>query len=90
MSTIIASTARVHGKRYSFYLIVLVKFYCDVIIRSRLQLINTSINTFFSKLCAFLAEQRRRKKVSDGLDDAVDGSLADRKIRKSNMTVCNL
>ena len=32
----------------------------------RLQLINTSTNTFFSKLCAFLAEQRRRRKARDG------------------------
>ena len=36
-----------------------------VITRSRLQLINTSIITFFSELCAFLVEQRRRK-ASDG------------------------
>ena len=56
MSTSIASTAHV----------VLVRFYCDVITRSRIQLINTLINTFFSKLRAFLAEQRRRRKVSDG------------------------
>ena len=32
---------------------VLVKFYCDVIARSCLQPMNTSINTFFSKLCDF-------------------------------------
>ena len=38
---------------------------CDVITRSRLQPINTSIETFFSKLCAFLVEQRRRKKAND-------------------------
>ena len=60
MSTLLASTARVHGMH-----VVLVKFYCDVITRSCLQLINTSINTFFSELRAFLAEQRRRK-ASDG------------------------
>ena len=30
-----------------------VKFYCDVITRSRLRIINTSIDTFFSKLRAF-------------------------------------
>ena len=32
----------------SFYHVVFVKFYCDVINRSRLQLISTSIDTFFS------------------------------------------
>ena len=46
------------------------KLYCDVITRSRLQLINTSINTFFSKLCAFLVQQRRKKKVNDGCKEA--------------------
>ena len=40
-----------------------VSFYCDVITKSCLQLINTLIDTFFSKLCAFLAEQRRRKAI---------------------------
>ena len=45
---------------------ILVKFYCDVITRSRLQPINTSIDTFFSKLRAFLVEQKRRKKAKDG------------------------
>ena len=64
-STLIGSTARVHCMHYSFYHVVLVKFYCDVIARSRLQLITTSINTFFSKLHAFLVEQRRRK-ANDG------------------------
>ena len=93
MSTIISSTAR--ATHYSFYHVVLVKFYCDVITRSRLQLINTSINTFFSKLCAFLAEQRRRRKampvmVKRKLDGAVKGSSADRKFRKSDATVRNL
>ena len=41
---------------------VLVKFYCDVINRSYLQLINTLIDTFFSNLGGFLVEQRRRRK----------------------------
>ena len=54
LGTIIASTASVHGTHYSFYHVVLVKFYCDVITKSRLQLINTLIDTFFSKLHAFL------------------------------------
>ena len=58
--------ARVHSTRYSFYHVVLIKFYCDVITRSHLQPINTSIDTFFNKLRAFLAEQRRRRKASDG------------------------
>ena len=48
MSTLIASTAR-----DTFYHMVLVKIYCDFITIRRLQLINTSINTFFSKLRAF-------------------------------------
>jgi len=43
----------------------LVKFCCDVITSSRLQLINTSIDTFSSKLRAFLVEQKRRK-ANDG------------------------
>ena len=42
---------------------VLVKFYCDIITRNRLQPINTSIDTFFSKLRAFLVEQRRRRQA---------------------------
>ena len=45
---------------------IMVKFYCDAITRSRLQLINTSIVTFVNKPGAFLAEQRRRRKASDG------------------------
>ena len=45
----------------SFYHGSLVKFYCDLITRSHLQPINTLIDTFFSKLRAFLVEQRRRK-----------------------------
>ena len=28
--------------------------------------ISTSIYTFFNKLCAFLVEQRRKKKANDG------------------------
>ena len=43
-----------------------IKFHCDVITRSPLQPINTSIDTFFSKLGAFLVDQRRRKKSNDG------------------------
>ena len=74
----------------SFYHVVLVKFYCDVKTRSRLQiLINTSIDTFFSKLCAFLAEQRRWM-VKRKLDGAVEVSSADQETRKSNATVHSL
>ena len=81
--------------RYSFCLMVSVKFYGDVIAIHHLQLINTSINTFFSKLRAFLAEQRRRRKASDDLkgsyvDGAVEESSADQKIRKLDATVRNL
>ena len=39
---------------------VFVKIYCDVIARNLLQLINTSINTFFSKLDAFLVQQKEQ------------------------------
>ena len=46
------------------------KFYSDVITRSCVQLINTlidtSMDTFFSKLRAFLAEQRKRGKANVG------------------------
>ena len=41
---------------------VLAKFYCDVITGSYLQLINTSISTFFNKRCIFLTEQQRRRR----------------------------
>ena len=74
----------------SFYHVVLAKFYYDVITRRCLQLIDTSIDTFFSKLRAFLAEQRRRGRpvmVERKLDGEVDKSLADRKIRNLDMTV---
>ena len=57
---------RIRRTCYSFYLLVLLKFYSDVITRNCLQLINTSIDTFFRKLCAFLAEQKRRRKANDG------------------------
>ena len=68
MSTLIASQHL--STHYTFYHVVLVKFYCNVITIRRLQLINTSINTFFSKLRAFLAEQKRRRKASDGYKEA--------------------
>ena len=85
--------AHVHGTRYSFYHQVLIKFYCDVTNSSRLQLINTLIDTLFSQLCAFLVEQKRRRKVMVAkrkLDGAVDVLSADQKIHKSNVTVHNL
>ena len=85
MSTLVAFTAGFHDTRYSFYHTVLVKLYCDVITRSRLQLINTSIDTFFSKLHAFLVEQRRRRKAyKRKLDGAVGKSSAYR--RKLDVT----
>ena len=43
----------IHSTCYSFYHVVLVKFYCDVISKSCLQLISTLIDTFFSKFRAF-------------------------------------
>ena len=70
LSTLIASTACIHGTRYSFYHMVLVKYYCDVINRSCLQFINALIDTFFSKLHAFSAEQRRRRKANGGQKEA--------------------
>ena len=69
---------------------VFVKFYCDIIARSR---ISTSNDTFFSKLDAYLAEQKeqgRPKMVKRKLDGTVDESLADQKIRKSDVIVHNL
>ena len=68
------------------------KFYCDIITRSHLQLINTSIDTFFSKLRAFLAEQRKKRRpvMEKEARGAVDNSLADHKTRKSDTTVHNL
>ena len=76
--------------RMSFCHMVMVKFYFDVITRSRLQL----IDTFFSKLHAFLVEQKKRRKANDGykrkLDGTVDKSSADQKIHKSDLTVHNL
>jgi len=56
---------------------VFVKFYYAT---SRLQLINTSIDTFFSKLDAILADQKeqgRPKMVKRKLDGAVNKSSAD-------------
>ena len=60
------STSLTLAARVTLLSRVLVKFHCDVITRSRLQPINTSIDTFFSKLRAFLVEQRRTKKANDG------------------------
>ena len=56
------------------------KFYCDLITRSHLQLIDTSIDTFFSKFRNFLAEQRRPMIVKRKLDGAVDESSVDQEI----------
>ena len=56
----------------------------------RLQIINTSIDTFF---CAFLAQQRRRRKANDGykkLDGTMDQSSVNQEIRKSDATVHKL
>ena len=61
MSTLIASTALVHSTCYSFYHMVSVKFYCDVITRSCLQLINTSID----KTSCLFSGTKKKKKGSD-------------------------
>ena len=60
LSTLIVFTAHihVHGMRYSFYRMLLVKFYCDVIARSRLQLINTSIVTFSGSKNLYVNQMR--------------------------------
>ena len=77
-TTLIASTAHACDTRYSFYHVVLVKFYCYVITRSHLQLINTLINTFFSKLRAFLVEQEGRPMIVERkLHGTVDKSSVD-------------
>ena len=79
----------IYSTSYSFYHMALVKFYCDGITR---KLINTSINTFFRKLCAFLQnkEEGRPVMVKRKLHGAVDGFSRDRKFRKSDATVRNL
>ena len=67
----------------------LANFYCDVITRSHLQLINTLINAFFSTLHAFLAEQRKEGKlmmVKKKLGGAVNEFSADQEIRSSDVT----
>ena len=76
----------------SFSHMVLVEFYCDIITRSYLQTINTLIDTFFSNLCTFLVEQRRKGRpmmVKRKLDGAVDKSSVDL-IHKSDATVHDL
>ena len=64
MSTCVTPSIMVRVGVHSLH--VSYKVYCDVITRSRLQLINTSIDTFFSELRAFLADQRRTRKANDG------------------------
>ena len=65
-----------------FYQVVLVKFYCDVITRTRLQLINTFIDTFFIKFCAFLMEQGKPMMIRK-LDGAVHEFSPDQEICNS-------
>ena len=50
----------------SLYHVVFVMSYCDVITEAVRAYQHTSIDTFLSKLRAFLVEQRRRRKASDG------------------------
>ena len=81
MSTLIASTMRI-----ILSITCVGKVNYDVITRSHLQLINTLIDTFFSKLCAFSTDQRKEVKpmmVKRKLNGTVDKSSADQKIRKS-------
>ena len=64
-----------------------------VISRSGLKFINTSINTFFSKFRAFLAEKGDKGRpvmVEGKLNGAVDESSVDQEICKSYATVHNL
>ena len=63
---------------FTLHIMWLVEFYFDVIARSRLQLINTSIDTSFIKLSAFLIEQQERPMmVKRKLDSGVYESSAD-------------
>jgi len=64
--------------------------YRNIITSSCLQLINTSINTFFSKLHTVLADQRRIRKANDEARWHNELISADQDIRKSNVTVHNL
>ena len=67
----------------------LAEFYCGVIARSHLQLINTLIDNFFSKLHTFLEEGRtvmdKRK-----LDGTVDEFSAEQQILKFNAIAHNM
>ena len=71
---------------YSFYHVALVKLYCDVITRSCLQLINTSINTFLVNFVWNKEEEGRPVMVKRKLDGALDGSSADQKICELDVT----
>ena len=87
MSTIIASCTH-YSLHYSFYHVALVKLYCDVITRSCLQLINTSINTFLVNLAWNKEEEEGRPvMVKRKLDGAVDESSADQKICELDVTM---
>ena len=62
---------------FTLYIKWLVKFYCDIITRSRLQLIKTLIDTFFSKLlCLFNGTKGKGRLMiaKKKLDGAVDES----------------
>ena len=69
---------------------MLAKFYGDVIVRSHLQFINTLINTFFSKLFAFLTELEEKRPDIRKLDGGVGESSMEQQIHKSDVIVQNL
>ena len=69
---------------------MLAKFFLDIITTSSFQLINTLIDTFFSKLNAFLTEQKREGRPmmdKKKLDGTMDESSAEQHIRKSDAIV---
>ena len=68
---------------------MLVKFYCGIITRSRLQLINTLIDTFYNELRIFLTEKEEQGRpimAKRKLHGVVEESSEDKEIRKSEAT----
>ena len=87
MSTLIASSMR-----YSFYPVVLVKFYCDVMIEAIYAYQHFDRYLLLVNFVPFLRtkEEGRSVMVKRKLDGAVDESSVYRKIRKWDAIVHNL